>query len=134
MTIDYSIFDQILKKWVTYIIFYPQVIFQIKLIPELLLGQFLKWVEKLIKDLWKHGVSLPQAKLYFFTYFSPLNWTDSHMLFYCSSALALQCNTFFVLRTPGHLETNDVTGVPLVRMWKIAFDDSFTDCAACTKG
>jgi hypothetical protein len=43
-------------------------------------------------------------------------------------------NTFFVLRTPGHLETNDVTGVPLVRMWKIAFDDSFTDCAACTKG
>ena len=35
-------------------------------------------------------------------------------------------NTFFVLRTPGHLETNDVTGVPLVRMWKIAFDDGFT--------
>ena len=54
--------------------------------------------------------------------------------FYDNLIIINLCNTFFVLRTPGHLETNDVTGVPLVRMWKIASDDSFTDCATCIKG
>ena len=89
------------KKWVIYIICYPQVILQVKVTPELLLKQFwselkIGLVEKLIKDLWKNGVSLPQAKLYFFTYFSPLNWTDSHMPFYYSSALALRYRLFFL--------------------------------------
>ena len=27
-----------------------------------------------------------------------------------------------------HHETNDVTGVPMVRMWKVAFDNGFTYC------